>query len=281
MMSASSKPCALLAVAFALAGCGVDDYNSQIEERRKRWRTEFRREQALGKVFLDKKRLFSVRPPASLEEHGTSGPLARFEGTVGDEQAPRFLFIYASNVKGVNGPAFRGRAEGALARSIGHRVWPRPPKTTKVEINGREMAHYTCSVKMSVMIGVSEERKPSTPGPAPPGAGPPAPPGPEGQPQPATKQVKRRQRATKQMRFWVYVHESEASGPPPKTEAGKPPPPQAWRILLAYGCQDRGEVKDSFAEAQKFSIESLKVGAQALAGSQEPGVGPASKKGSF
>lgn len=284
-MSVNVRSWGMLAVAFGVAGCGVDEYNEQMKKRRDQWRTEFRREQSLGKTILDQKRQFSFRPPAGLLQKPRGRTLLmKYEGTVGDERVPRFLFVYVSNNKAIKGRAFSGQAETALAKGVGHRVWPRPKqeKIKEIKLNGKPMRHYQCPVKMRVTVTTLTKVKSTTPGagamaPPPPGAGPA--PGPDGQFQPPTKVVKSTRQATKAMRFWVYVHEGEAAGPPPKVAPGKPAPPRAWRILFAYGCHDVQSVKDDFAEAQRFSIESLQVGPSAMGARAKGGDGPAGKGG--
>ena len=65
------------------------------------------------------------------------------------------------------------------------------------------------------------------------------------------------------MQFWVYAYERQEAAPPPKGKDGKSAP-RAWRVLVAYGCHNRRDVKEDLGEAQRFSIETLKVGSDAL-----------------
>ena len=70
------------------------------------------------------------------------------------------------------------------------------------------------------------------------------------------------------MQFWVYACEHQEMAAASDGKAGKSAP-RAWRVLVAYGCHDRHDVKEDLGEAQRFSIETLKVGSDALAAWQK------------
>ena len=209
---------------------------------------EYRREQALAKPLFDEQRQVFIRPLAGLQKGRDPMLLAKYTGTVEGEQVPRYLLIYVSNSQTLKGPAFLQTAERALARSVGRASWSRPAKVGQKQVDGRTMVHYRCPVRMTV----AHKNDSGT----------------------GTTQI------TAQMQFWVYAYERDEAAPAPTPKGGKPAP-RAWRVLVAYACHSRQDVKESFAEAQNFSIETLRVGNEALAAWEQAGgeISTGEKKG--